>query len=366
MPKKNKIIVNCPSLGKEEENAVTKILRSGNLAQGEYVNLFEEKFTEYIGVKHAVATSSGTTALHLTLLALGITRGDEVITTPFSFIASANSILFTGAKPVFVDIDEKTFNLCPELIEEKITPRTKAILPVHLFGLPANMTKINAIAQKHQLLVIEDACQAHGAEIDRKKAGSMGTVGCFSFYPTKNMTTGEGGMVTTNDLKLAKKIKLLRNHGMRVRYHHEVLGYNFRLTNIAAAIGLEQLKKLPKFNNSRIKNAEYLNKRLPGIKGLITPYVPPGYKHVFHQYTIKINDNYKMTRELLIKHLENQGISSAIYYPIPIHQQKVYKSLGYKGRLPVCEKLSTQVLSLPVHPGLRIRDLTTIASALIS
>ncbi|MDY7042585.1 MAG: DegT/DnrJ/EryC1/StrS family aminotransferase, partial [Chloroflexota bacterium] len=254
------IAIAKPLMGAEEKQAVLAVLDSGMLAQGDRVAEFEEAFAAFCGVKHAIATSSGTTALHVALLAHGIGPGDEVITTPFTFIASANSVLYVGAKPVFVDIDPTTFNLDPAKIEAAITPRTKAILPVHLFGLPCEMPAISVLAKEHGLAVIEDACQAHGADIKGRRAGSFGT-GCFSFYPTKNITTAEGGMITTDADDIAEHARLIRSHGMRRRYYHESLGYNFRMTDIHAAIGLAQLPKLESFNERRIANARYLSAR---------------------------------------------------------------------------------------------------------
>jgi len=222
------------------------------------------------------------------------------------------------------------------------------------------MKKIMKIAKKYNLLVIEDACQAHGSEIYGKKTGSFGLAGCFSFYPTKNMTTGEGGIVTTNSKKIAKKIMLLRGHGMKVRYYHDIIGYNFRMTNIAAAIGIEQLKKLTNFNTIRIKNAEILNKYLSKIEGIITPSVQENYSHVFHQYTIKVTKKFKMTRDELSKYLNTHGIATGIYYPVPIHKQKSYKQFRNKEKLSVTDRLIEEVLSLPIHPGLKKADLEKI------
>jgi dTDP-4-amino-4,6-dideoxygalactose transaminase len=357
------IPISKPILGAREKKAVLKVLDSGFLAQGAKVEEFEKRFAEYIRVKYAIAISSGTTALHLALLAHGIKKGDEVITTPFTFIASSNAILYCGAKPVFVDIGED-FNINPDLIEKKITKKTKAILPVHLFGYPANMVKIMKIAKKYHLAVIEDCCQAHGASIFGKKVGSFGT-GCFSFYPTKNMTTGEGGMITTNNKQIAERARLLRNHGMKIKYYHDVLGFNFRMTEIAAAIGIEQLKKLEKFNKKRIANANYLNKNIK-TKGIILPKIRKGYRHVFHQYTIRITDQCPKSREEIIKKLEENGIGSAIYYPLPVYRQKPYLKLGYKEYLPITEKYSKEVLSLPVHPSLTQNDLRKIVSIMNS
>jgi len=364
-----KINIASPQIGKEEIKAVRAVLKSGMLAQGPKVKEFEEKFAKFIGVKFAIATSSGTTALEVALRALGIGPGDEVITTPFTFIASANAILYTGARPVFVDIDEKTFNLDPEKIEKAITKKTKAILPVHLYGNPCEMTKIMAIARKHKLAVIEDACQAHGAEWGGKKVGSFGT-GTFSFYPTKNMATGEGGMITTNSREIAEKANLIRAHGSKIKYYHDVLGYNYRMTDIEAAIGIEQLKKLNKFNNLRIKNAEFLNKNLAKIPGIIVPAKTDRGKHVYHQYTIRITPEFPFPRDEVVAKLTQAGIGTAIFYPLPINAQKVYKDLGYnaaashhKSDTPVAAKISKEVLSLPVHPGLKEKDLAWIVKS---
>jgi perosamine synthetase len=349
-----------PLIGDEEKKAVQAVMDSGIIAQGPRVKEFEERFAEYVGAKYAVAVSSGTTALHIALLANGVKAGDEVITTSFTFIASANAILYCGAKPVFADIGEDC-NLDPKKIEQKITKKTKAILPVHLYGQPADMKPIMDLAKKHNLAVIEDACQAHGAEYQGKRVGSFST-GCFSFYPTKNMTTSEGGMVTTNDKDVYDRCNLLRAHGMPVRYHHDMLGYNYRLTDIAAAIGLEQLKKLEGFNGKRIRNAGLLTKGLSDVKGVIPPKEYPGRRHVFHQYTVRLS-GFKHSRDETIKLLAERGVGSMIYYPIPVHKQKLYLDMGYKVSLPVCEKYSEEVLSIPVHPSVSEEDIKTIIAA---
>lgn len=354
-----------PIIGKEEEKEVLKVLRSGMIAQGQWVENFESIFAEYIGTKYAIQTSSGTTALHLALLSLGIGQGDEVITTPLTFVATSNAILYTGAKPIFVDIDENTFNIDPSLIEEKITKRTKAILLVHLYGLPVDMFKIAKIAKKYNLYVIEDAAQAHGAKYKEKKVGSIGDLGCFSFYATKNMTTGEGGIVTTNSQKLAFKIKALRNHGMiKMDYKYPFLGYNFCPTNIAGALGLVQLKKLDIFNSKRISNAKYLIKKLRNLKGIVLPKIIDNCYHVFNQFTIKVKKDYPLTRESLINLLDENEIKSRIYYPIPLHNQKMYQDLGYSDKLPICEGVVREVLSLPIHPSVTKKDLDKIVNVL--
>jgi len=344
-----------PQLGEEEKAAVMAVLDSGMLVMGKRVAELEARFAELCGVKHAVAVTSGTAALWASLLAHEIGPGDEVITTPFSFIASSNAVLYVGAKPVFVDIEPDTCLMDPAAIETKITERTRAILPVHLYGQPCDMAAITDIAACHNLVVIEDACQAHGATFDGQPTGSFGT-GCFSFYPTKNMTTGEGGMITTNDGALTERLRLLRNHGQSQRYQHDVLGYHFRTTDIQAAIGLVQLDRLPAWNERRIANASYLNERLQGVQ---VPVVRPNRRHVFHQYTIRVSGN----RQALQAHLQEQGIGTAIHYPRPIHLQPVYQSLGYGNTLPQAEAASAEVLSLPVHPALCQSDLDRIVAA---
>ena len=359
-----KIPIAQPMIGKEEIEAVKKVFKSGSLAQGPQVEKFEKEFAKFIGTKYAIAISSGTTALHLALLAAGIKAGDEVITTPFTFIATANSILYTGAKPVFADINEETYNLDPKSVESKIAKKTRVILVVHLYGQMADMEAISKIAKKHKLKIIEDACQSHGAKFKNKKAGSIGLASCFSFYPTKNMTTGEGGMITTNSANLALKAKILRNHGSEMRYVYDFLGYNFRMTDIAAAIGIEQLKKLNQFNHKRIENAKYLSRKLEGIGGIIIPEIAKGSSHVFHQYTIRVTQEYLLTRDQLTKKLQKKGIGFGIYYPILTYQQNFYKKMGYKDKHKTAEKLVKEVLSLPIHPKVNKSDLDYIAQVI--
>lgn len=345
-----------PQIGEEEKKAVLEVLDSGMIAQGPRVKAFEEAFAAMCGVNHAIATTSGTTALHVSLLAAGIGEGDEVITTPFTFIASANSILYTGARPVFVDIDPATFNLDPSLIEAAITTRTKAILPVHLYGLSCDMDTIMDIANKHGLLVIEDACQSHGAVYKGKRVGSFG-IGTFSLYPTKNMTSAEGGMITTNDAVIDEKCRVIRQHGMRRRYYHDELGFNFRMTDVHAAIGLEQLKKLEGNNQRRRTNAAFLNEHL---RGITVPYVPYGCEHVYHQYTVRVPGG---KRDALRTYLHDNGVGSEIYYPVPVHKQSFYTGdLGYQITLPQAEMAAMEVLSLPVHPALNQSDLEFIVA----
>ena len=344
-----------PIITDEEIEAVTEVLKSGMLAQGKKVEQFQKEFAQYTQSKYGVATSSGTTALHAALVAADIGPGDEVITTPFTFAATANSVLYSGAKPVFADIDPKTFNLDAASVEEKITDKTKAILPVHLYGQPADMDAICEVAQKHDLKIIEDAAQAHGAVYKGKKIGSIGDLGCFSFYPTKNITTGEGGMVTTNNEELAEKAGMVRAHGESQRYEHEILGYNYRMTDIAASIGLTQLKHIDEFNAKRNENAEYLTQHLQEIDGVTPPYVADDVTHVFHQYTIRVakRDEFK-------DFLNENGIGTGVHYPIVLYKQPYYQAQNITGNCPEAESAASEVLSIPVHPSLTQDDLDTI------
>jgi dTDP-4-amino-4,6-dideoxygalactose transaminase len=371
------IAIAHPLLGAEEEAAALRVLASGRLAQGECVAAFERRFAELCHVQEAVAVSSGTAALHLALLAHDIGRGDEVITTAFSFSATANAILLVGATPVFVDIEPDIYNLDPVQTEIALTRRTKAILPVHLYGHPSAMNQLQQIAGAYSLVLIEDASQAHAATIDGRPVGSFGT-GCFSFYATKNMTTGEGGMVTTNNPAVAERVRLLRNHGQEARYYQIALGYNLRMTELQAALGVAQIEKLEHFTQRRIANATYLTEHLKGT--VQTPIVRSGYRHVYHQYTIRIPSK----RNECMTELRAKGIDTTIHYPIPIHQQPFYrrksslfrvlspgKRSAVRGgnpfaQLPATESAAQQVLSLPVHPALSQEDLSTIAREVVA
>ncbi|PDW04763.1 DegT/DnrJ/EryC1/StrS family aminotransferase [Candidatus Viridilinea mediisalina] len=346
-----------PLIGREEEDAVLEVLRSGMLAQGPRVAALEAAFAEVCAVPHAVAVSNGTAALFLALLAHGIGPGDEVITTPFSFIATGNSVLMTGARPVFVDIEPVTFNLAVEQIEAAINERTRAIMPVHLYGHPAEMDAMLALAERHGLAVIEDAAQAVGAIYHGRPTGSFGTA-CFSLYATKNIMAGEGGIITTNDPAIAERLRLLRNHGSRVRYYHDLLGYNLRMTDLQAAIGLTQLAKLEDFTTRRMANAAFLNAQIKHPL-LTTPTSSTAVRHVFHQYTLRISGN----RDAAAHQLSDAGIGNAIFYPVLIPNQPFYRDMGYNVRLPVAEQITQEVLSLPVHPGLHEADLERIAAA---
>lgn len=347
-----------PQIGDDEKKAVMEVMDSGIIASGPRTKAFEEAFAGMCTTKHAIATTSGTTALHIAMLAHKIGPGDEVITSAFTFIASGNSVLFVGARPVFVDIDPRTFNLDVTKLEAAITPKTKAILPVHLFGLSCDMDAIMAVAKKHNLAVIEDACQSHGATFKGKKVGSFGT-GTFSLYPTKNITSGEGGMITTDDDVIAEKCRVIRNHGMRKRYYHDELGYNFRMSDMHAAIGLAQIAKLDSFNAKRRENAAFYDKAL---KGVVTPFVPEGCEHVYHQYTVRVAGG---KRDALRAFLAEHEIGSEVYYPVPIHKQSFYMSeYGYNVSLPETEKAALEVLSIPVHPGITAADREKVAAAI--
>ncbi len=349
------IPISKPFIGEAEKQAVMEVLDSGMLVQGPRAAQLEKKFAGVCGTQFAIATSSGTTALHVALLAHEIGPGDEVITTPFTFMASVNAILYAGAKPVFVDVEEDTFNINPELIEAAISPRTKAILLVHLYGYPCNMEAITRIAQKNNLVIIEDACQAIGAKFQGKMVGSFGT-GCFSLYATKNVMAGEGGMITTSDENIATRCRMIRNHGMQRRYYHDMLGYNFRISDLHAAIGLVQIDRLQEFTEARNANAKFLNRKLTSVK---TPVVKSGYEHVWHQYTIRVDAG--CDRDVAVTKLNERGIGTGIFYPVPAYKQAHLVEAGYGDLyLPVTERLVKEVISLPVHPQLSQDDLNAI------
>jgi len=347
-----------PVLGREELEAVRKVFESGILVQGEKVRLFEEEFAKYVNVKDAVAVANGTMALDAALKALKIGPGDEVITSAFSFIASSNCVLYQGAKPVFADIDLRSFNIDASDVAEKITARTRAIIPVHLFGQPAEMDALKDLAEDHEIALVEDAAQAHGAEYKGQKVGGLGDIGCFSFYATKNMSTGEGGMITTNNSELARRARLIRDHGQTEKYRHVVLGYNYRMTEMCAAVGLVQLRKLEGFIKRRRENAELLTMGIKKITGLTPPYVKNDVRHVFYQYAVRVEDDYPMKRNELARNLTKKGVGVAVHYPVPIYEQPFYKTLGY-GQV-VCsavEEVCKRILSLPVHPSVSNEDI---------
>lgn len=352
-----------PIIEAEEIEAVIKVLKSGTIAHGPRTAELEENFAKFCGVKYAVAFNSGTAAIHAGLYSLGVKGGDEVITTPFTFVATANPIIMQNAKVVFTDVSEEDFNLDPREVVRKVTSKTKAIIPVDLYGQIYKYNEIKEIAENNNLKILEDACQAHGAEHNRKMAGSFGDIGAFSLYATKNMMSGEGGLITTNDDEIVEMCKRFRHHGQseKTRYEYWDLGYNYRITDLCAAIALEQLKKIDKFNDKRISNAQKLSAGLTGIKGIILPRVRKNNKHVFHQYTIRITDDFKSSRDEFIKYLKENGIGCGVYYPKPLHLHPHFRKMGYKeGNFPIAEKLAKQVVSLPVHPKLSIDDIEFI------
>lgn len=361
------IPINKPIIGKEEIEAVKKVLESGILtnaspAGGPMVKAFEEAFANYIGVRYAIAVNSGTAALYAALLALNIKPGDEIIVPAFTFVATANAVLQVGAKPVFVDIDPKTYTMDPDDLRKRITDKTKAIIPVHLYGLPADMDPIMEIAEEYSIFIIEDAAQAHGSEYKGSKTGSLGHLGCFSFYPSKVITTGEGGMITTNNDELAKRLKMIRTHGQVKGYDSVILGANLRMPEMEAAIGLVQLKKLEKFLALRRRNALTLTELLAELETLQLPTEPPDRKHNWYLYTISVNPT---VRDKILNYLRSVGIGATVYYPTPIHKIPLYASLGYSSlKLPHCEKATKSVMSLPVHPQVGEKEIEFIAKAL--
>lgn len=355
---------NRPILGAEEINAVTKVLKTGMLThksgEGQFALKFEEAFAKFIGAKHAIAVNSGTAALHAALLALNVEPGDEVIAPPFSFIATTNMILLCGAKVVFADIDPHTYNLNPEKVESAITPQTKAIMPVHLYGHPTEMDPLLELAQKHDLSIVEDCCQAHGAKYRGRQVGTIGDVGCFSLYPSKVITTGEGGVLTTYNDELAVNLRRIRTHGEVRPYEFIRLGHNYRMPEMEAAIGVEQLKRLPGFLKQRHKNAKYLSKHLSDVEGIVLPHEADWATHNWYLYTIRVQR--PLNRDIVQKTLHEAKIGAAIYYEVPLHLTPIYRKLfKYKeGMMPVAEQATQEVLSLPVHPALTDSELAWI------
>ncbi|WP_086666869.1 DegT/DnrJ/EryC1/StrS family aminotransferase [Lentzea kentuckyensis] len=345
----------------DAEPYVLEVLRSGVIAQGPMVKRFEDTFAEIAGVDHAIAVNNGTTALVAAIQALDLQPGDEVVTSPFTFIATLNAILEAGATARFADIREDDFCVDPEAMAAAITPRTKVLMPVHLYGQTADMGKIAPLAEEHGLALVEDSAQAHGAKFDGKGAGSFG-LGCFSFYATKNITTGEGGIITTNDAEIADKLRVMRNQGMRARYEYVMAGHNYRLTDLAAAVAIPQLAKIDEITAKRKANAAKLNEGLAGITGLRTPSELPGRSHVWHQYTVLIGDDAALTRDEFAAKLTERGIGNGIYYPKLVTDYDAYR--GHKqvvmSETPVAAKIAQQCLSIPVHAHLTDDQLDTV------
>ena len=352
-----------PLLGPEEFAAVQEVLESGRLVQGPRVEAFEKAFASYLGRKHAIAVATGTAALQVALLAHGIGKGAEVVVPPLTFFASASTVLQAGAKPVFSDVDRASYNLDPSKLPAAFSRKTAAVMPVHLYGQTADMTPILEAAREHDLLVLEDACQAHGAEYHGKKAGNLGDSACFSFYATKNMTTGEGGMVVTDRDDVAEKARLLRDHGQTAKYEHASLGYNLRMTEMAAAIGLVQLKKLEGWVRKRRENAKALSKGLDGIEGLVPPSEGNWMVHAYYQYIVRADPPFPLSRDEIVQGLTDEGVGSRASYPMPLYRQKALAGLRLRGRCPVAEEVVPRLFELPVHPAVSTEDIATIVAA---
>jgi len=381
--RREKIPIASLMLGEGEEKAVIEVLRSGYLVQGEVVEKFEKEFAKFNGVTHAIAMNSGTAALHIALQALKILPGDKIIAPPYTFSASATAALFLGGIPVFVDINPESFNIEPEKIEKAITKKTKGIIPVHLFGLPADMDPIKEVAEKHDLFILEDAAQAHKALYKDRMVGTFGDVAIYSFYATKNMTTGEGGMIVTDDDEIAEKCRIIRDQGQKGKYNHVLLGYNYRMTNIMAAIGLKQLEKLPYFTEKRQEFSRKLSKELEKIGELIKPpKEPEGYEHVYYLYACLLKEKSGWERDDFIKALEAEGISARPIYTTLLYQQPLYENIkdpniypyaemiknflpNYKEvKCPIAEETTKKVIQLPMHPKLTKKDLQDIITAI--
>lgn len=341
--------------------ALQEVFDNSSFAGGPMVEKFENKFAAFCRSDYAIGTGNGTDALWMALLGLGIGPGDEVITTPGTFIATAEAISFCGATPVFVDIDEQTYNIDPALVAAAITSKTRAIVPVHLFGQPADMDPIIAVAKAHNLLVIEDACQAHGAEYKGRRAGSLGDAGCFSFYPGKNLGAyGEAGAVVTNNKELAATMRMFRDHGQRKKYYHSIVGWNARMDGFQGAVLGVKLPYLPAWTEARRKNGALYDSLLADVPDVITPHVADYAKHVYHVYAVRTRN-----REAVVEHLDKQGIACGIHYPVPLHLQEAYKDLGYKeGDFPVAEKCAREFVSLPMYPELPEESIRYVAEKL--
>ena len=366
-----------PIIEDEEIQAVKRVLESGMLAEGKVAHEFEKQFSEYTGTKYATVTSNGTTALTTALEAMGIQPGDEVITSPFTFIASANSIAILGGIPVFVDIKPDTYNIDPNLIEAAITKKTRAIMPVHVFGMPSDMKRIMEIAENHDLLVIEDACQAHGAEIDGKHVGSIGHVGCFSFYATKNILTGEGGMITTDDEELYDKMLMIKNHGRGKEggYSHFQIGYNNRMMDIVAAIGVAQMKRIKELVLKRRQNAKEYDQFFSDFNAIKPQVEDPGFSSGYHLYAPRLYSD-KLTRDEMVSALRKEGVGARPVYALPCHKQDTYlniqkwrwaKFVNYPDysqlSLPISEEVGARHFDIPVHPSLTAEEKETIQEA---
>jgi len=362
------IPINLPQTDEKEIEMVIEVLKSGvltdRLGNGPMVRRFEGEFARFVRTKHAIAVNNGTAALHMALLAAGVTMGDEVIMPSFTFVATAEAVALAGAKPVFVDIDPPTYNLDPQKIEDVITAKTKAVMPVDLYGLSADMEVIKETAQKHDLVVVEDSAQAHGAVYKGKPPGYFADIACWSFYASKNMTTGEGGMVTTNDDEYAAKLRQIRSHGEKEEYKSFMIGHNYRMPEIEAAIGCAQLRKLPKFVEERRRNAGLLTEKLSGIKRLQLPMESRGYKHSWYLYTVRLEGADASERNKIVDKLRKRAIGATVYYHTPVHLMPYYRQFG-EYRLPEAERAAQQVFSLPIHPGVTSEEIGYIGDSMM-
>jgi len=362
------ITINAPQIGREEIDAAIKVLKSGiltsGLGAGPKVTEFENAYAKFVRTKHAVAMNSGTAALHSALAAVYVRNGDEVILPSFTFVATAEVVIFNRARPVFVDIDPETYTVSPRSVEMAVTKKTKAIMPVDLYGMPADVKPIREIADKHGLKIVEDAAQAHGAVYKGKPAGAFADVACWSFYGSKNMTTGEGGMLTTNSAEIAEIPRYIRSHGEKIKYQSLMLGHNYHMPEIAAAIGVEQLKKLPEFVAKRRRNAKRLSENLAKAKNLQLPKEPEGSKCCYYLYTVRLKNAKRQKRDRIVGELKQKGIDAFVCYVNPIHIMPYYHRFGKHG-LPETEKASAQVFSLPVHPGVTTEQIDFISDTLL-
>ena len=358
------IPINKPLIDEDEIQAVVKVLKSGNLTSrtesGSMVDKLEAGFAEFAEAKHAVAVNSGTSALYLSLLASQVTQGDEVIVPSFTFVATAEAVVLAGGKPVFADIDPDTFNIDPEEVSRLVTKKTKSVIPVDLFGLPADMKHIREIADTHNLTVIEDAAQAHGARYDGKHVGAFADFACWSFYASKNMTTGEGGMITTNRDEYGERLPYMRSHGEKDEYVSSMIGGNFRMPEIEAAIGCVQLKKLPEFLKRRDENASILHSKLQDVDSLRLPTVQEGCKHSWYLFTVKLRSGNESTRDTIVEKLRKAGIGASVYYRVPIHMMPFYRKFC-QHKLHHTEEAAQTVFSLPIHPAVSAEQVEHIA-----
>ena len=364
------IPINLPQIGEEEVQAVAKVLRSrvltNGLGAGPEVTKFEKNFAKLAGVKHAVAVNSGTAALHSTVMAYGVKHGDEVIVPSFTFVATAEAVVLAGGKPVFADIDRETYNLSPTAVEKSITKKTKAVLPVDLYGFSADMKPMREIAEKHSLALIEDAAQAHGATYAGKPAGSFADAACWSFYASKNITTGEGGIITTSNDQIDETLRMIRTHGEKAKYASLMLGSNYRMSEILAALGNAQLGKFSSFVAKRRQNAQQLTRILEKSSRLILPYESKDRQHSWYLYTARLKNGTETERNRILEELKKQGIGAEVYYVNPVHQMPFYRENFGSAKLPETDKASKQVFSLPIHPAVTAEQVDYIGKTLLS